>query len=43
MLSTWWIEWSAWWAALEPAAVFLFALPFGVALVGWLADRRPQA
>jgi hypothetical protein len=36
MLETWWLDLTRWWSALTPELAFLFALPFGVALVAWL-------
>lgn len=40
----WFIELSAWWWSLSPAAQFFFLTPFVVALVGLAVDRpeRPH-
>jgi hypothetical protein len=47
MLETWWQDLVHWWSALAPEHVFLFALPFVVALAGglgawWRAHRRAR-
>lgn len=39
MLTQWLIDLSSWWAALSPAGLFLFLLPFLVVAAAALAQR----